>query len=372
MAIYPHPSKGKGWWLIRISHGRHNKQENITYQGTKAEAIAFEADLRGIPAESIHQKPTDILGRFLDWYYLENSTATATAAETTLPRIINRLGNKPLTHYRQTDYTRYKQHRAADGVSRKTVNIELGYWRALLNYAKNELQIPVPEMPKLYTKKQTRPPVKIVLTPDEIARLLAELHGDKKTIAMLYAFCGLRRDEALHLKRGNIDLERGLLHIRGKGDKSRIVPIVGDQLKQRIKKACIHHPKIKRGKQTDKHDKKRDKQNHEYLFICPRTNAPYTNIKKGIKAAALRAGITKPVHNHLLRHAGATAAIQAGVNLRSLQAMLGHSDIRMTEIYTHMAADLLIDEAAKMATLHNASAESAKHPPKKANGPRDI
>ena len=121
---------------------------------------------------------------------------------------------------------------------------------------------------------------------------------------------------------------------------------------ERIAKACIHYPKMRRGKQVDKNDKIRPKRNDEYLFISPYTGEPYQDIKKGIKNAAIRAGITKDVHNHLLRHSGATAAVQAGVNLRSLQAILGHSDIRMTEVYTHLAADFLIDEGAKMAALH--------------------
>ena len=372
MAIKKHPTKGPGWWQIRISHGRKGKDEYITYQGSEAEAIAFEADLRGIPVESQHQKPTDVLGRFLDWYYLENSKATAGAAEKSLPRIISALGNKALLFYRQSDYTRYKQRRANDGVTRKTVNIELGYWRALLNFAKNELKIPVGEYPKLYTKKQTRPPDKQPLTPAETARLLAELHGDKKTIAMLYAYCGLRRDEALHLTRGQVDMERGVLHIRGKGDKGRIVPIIGDELKTRLADACKHYPRMRRGKQIDPKDTIRDKKNDELLFISNKGRPgepakPYTNIKKGLKSAAQRAGITKPIHNHLLRHSGATAAIQAGVNLRSLQAMLGHSDIRMTEIYTHMAADLLLEEGEKMAKLHKASGMSGNETADKTN-----
>jgi len=363
MSIQQHPTKGRGWWQLRISHGRKGKDEYITYEGSEAEAMTFEADLRGIPAEAQHMRVNDVLGRFLSWYYLENSQSTASAAEKTLPRMIKLLHNKELRHFRQADYTRYKQKRSDDGVTRKTVNIELSYWRALLNFAQNELQVPIGDLPRLYTKKQTRPPNKQVLSPDETRRLLDQLHGDKKTIAMLYGYCGLRRSEALTLTKGMVDLERGILHIRGKGDKGRIVPIIGDELKSRLIEACIHYPKKRRGKQVDRNDCVRPKRNEEYLFICPSTDKPYLNIGKGLQLAAIRAGITKPVHNHLLRHSGATAAIQAGVNLRSLQAILGHSDIRMTEVYTHMAADFLIDEGEKMAALH-ASAQSAPAKPR--------
>lgn len=69
-------------------------------------------------------------------------------------------------------------------------------------------------------KKQTAPLVKVVLTPEEgINRLLQQLRGDKKTIVMLYSYCGLRRNEALTLQRRNIDLESGVLNIIGKGSK---------------------------------------------------------------------------------------------------------------------------------------------------------
>ena len=349
MAIYPHPTKGKGWWQIRLSHGRGKPQENITYEGTKAEAIAFEADLRGIPVESQNQKITDVLGRFLDWFHLENSAAHATAAEASLPRIINRLGNKALIHYRQADYHRYKLQRAKDGVKKRTVNIELGYFRSLLKFAETELGVAIGDLPKLYTKKQTRPPDIQPLSPDEIARLLEQLHGDKKTIAMLYAYCGLRRNEALTLTRGKIDLERKLIFIRGKGDKGRIVPIVGNELLQRLTTDCDN------------------KESDNFLWICKRTKEPYRNIKRSLKAAAHRANITKPVTNHLLRHSSATAAIHAGVNLRSLQMILGHSDSRITERYTHLAAEFLTEECEKLATLHNAAAMSANKRPKKSN-----
>lgn len=366
MSIKKHPTKGRGWWQLRISHGRNRRDEYITYEGSEAEAMAFEADLRGIPTESQHLRVKDVIGRFLDWYYLENSQSTASAAEKTLPRMIKLLHNKELSHFRQADYTRYKQKRAADGVTRKTVNIELSYWRAMLNYAKNELEVPIGDLPRLYTKRQTRPPNKQILSPDETRRLLDQLHGNKKTIAMLYGYCGLRRNEALSLTRGMVDLERGILHIRGKGDKGRIVPIIGDELKDRLIEACIHYPKKRRKKQIDPNDKVRPKKNDEYLFLCPNTDKPYLNIGKGLKSAAIRAGITKDVHNHLLRHSGATAAIQAGVNIRSLQAILGHSDIRMTEVYTHMAADFLIDEGEKMAALH-ARAQSMSGTPGSSN-----
>jgi len=345
MAIYPHPSKGHGWWRIRISHGRNEPQENITYQGTKAEAIALESELRGIPVESQHQKPTDILGRFLDWYSLDRAENTLVYAHAELPKVIERLGNKHLSLYRQNDYIRYKQQRAADGVKKRTCNIELATWRSMLNFAAEELHIPVGDLPKLYTRKQTTPPATNPLTPDETRALLDQLTGDKKTIAMLYAYCGLRRDEALTLTRGQVDLDRNILHLNGKGDKNRIIPIITDELHQRLK----NHSQ-KKGWAA-------------LLFISPKSKPdnpqPYKNIKKALLGAAKRAGIDKPIYNHLLRHSAATNALIGGVNIRALQMILGHSDVRVTELYTHMAAGVLQTEVEKISGIYGASAQSA-------------
>lgn len=135
MATYKHPTKGSGWWLIRISHGRGKKQENITYQGTEAAAIAFEAELRGIPQEAKDQRISDVIGRFLDWYHINRAARSVKDCESTLPRIIAILGNKHLSLLRQADYNRYKQTRLKAGVTKRTINIELTYFRALLRFA---------------------------------------------------------------------------------------------------------------------------------------------------------------------------------------------------------------------------------------------
>lgn len=341
MSVRPHPTKGPGWWQIRISQGYRKPEKTFKFQGTEAEAIAFEAEIRGIPQEAADQRPNDVLGRFLDWYGVHKAKRTVDEAHKMLPKVISAIDNRHISLLRQSDWDRYKAARLADGVTKRTINVELSYMRSLLNYARDELKIPIGDLPKLYTKRQTMPPPKTPLTPEETMRLLAELSKDKRTIMMLYSLCGLRRTEALTLRRKHVDLESGLLHVTGKGDKSRVVPIVGSELLELLKIAC------------------QGKDNNDWLFPNPRTGKngaplePYKDLKKSIKGAAKRAGITKDVWAHLLRHSGATAAIQAGVNVRELQGMLGHSDIRMTEIYTHLSADMLKGAGAKLDALYN-------------------
>lgn len=347
MSIHPHPTKGKGWWQIYISHGRKGKKRVFVFHGARAEAMAFEAELRGIPAEATGQTLQDILGRFLDWYGAHRAARTVSEATTILPKVIKAIGPRPVALLRQGDYTRYKQARLADGVTRRTINCELSYLSSMLRFAQDELHLVIGDRPKLYTRRQTLPPSRTPLTPDEIQRLVAQLKGDKATIVMLYAICGLRRTEALTLRRQHVDLTAGLLHVTGKGDTRRLVPIVGQELQQRLEAAC------------------KDKKPADYLFptrasVKAGNPQPYQDLKKTIKAAAIRAGIDKPVWTHLLRHSGATAAIQAGVGLRELQGILGHTDIRMTEIYTHLGSNILQTAAAKMATIHHLPAKTSQ------------
>jgi len=341
MAIREHPTKGPGWWQIRISQGYRKPEKNYVFRGTEAEACAFEAEIKGIPQEKADQRMNDVLGRFLDWYTVNKAARTVSEAHKMLPKVIAAVGNKHLSLLRQSDWTRYKQQRLEDGVKKRTINVELSYVRSLLKYARDEIQIPVGDLPKLYTKNQTLPPPTTPLTPEETLRLLGELEGDKRIIVMLYAYCGLRRTEGLTLKRKNIDLQAGLLHVTGKGNKSRIVPIVGKELLELLEHACA------------------GKKNDDWLFPNPQAEKngapqqPYKDLRGSLKNAAKRAGISKDVWNHLLRHSGATAAIQAGVSLRELQDILGHTDIRMTEIYTHISADMLKSSASKIAALYD-------------------
>ena len=216
-------------------------------------------------------------------------------------------------------------------------------WRSMLTFATKQIGVSIGDIPELYPRKQTRPPDKTPLTVNETSRLINHMKGDKQTICMLYAYCGLRRNEALTLTKEMVDLDRAMLHIRGKGDKPRLVPIVGKKLLEQLRRLC------------------QNKGRGEILFISPHSQPdhpqPYKNIKKSIKAAAKKAGIEKPVSNHLLRHSAATNAIIAGVNIRALQTILGHSDIRTTEQYTHMAGEIITAEALKMATLHDTATE---------------
>ena len=140
-------------------------------------------------------------------------------------------------------------------------------------------------------------------------------------IFLLYA-TGLRVSELVGLTTHQIDTKLGYLRVHGKGDKERIVPfapVAGDLLVTYIEK---HRRKVMPA--------------GDLLFDLTRQG--FWNI---LKAIALQAGIAKAVSPHMLRHSFATHLLQSGMNLRSLQMLLGHSDLSTTQIYTHVTPDHL-------------------------------
>ena len=147
---------------------------------------------------------------------------------------------------------------------------------------------------------------------------------DKAIIEMLYS-CGLRVSELCDLSLNNLYLDDDIIRIMGKGSKERLLPI-GGRAKQFLNQYLIHS---RPGFQKDK--------GSSSVFLSrngnPLTRAMINNIlNKWVQTA----GITKPVSPHTLRHSFATHLLEGGADLRFVQALLGHSDISTTQIYTHL------------------------------------
>lgn len=161
-----------------------------------------------------------------------------------------------------------------------------------------------------------------VLTRDEVARLLAAARpGRDRTILEVKYSGGLRLRELLGLKVGDIDSARMTLHIRrGKGQKERFVPISPRVLELLRAYWREYRP-------TD------------YLFPGLKPGLPLHDgtVQRLCKRTAKRAGLTKRVHPHTLRHSFATHLLEAGVDLLSVQKLLGHSHFNTTAKYLHIS-----------------------------------
>jgi len=165
-------------------------------------------------------------------------------------------------------------------------------------------------------------PLPKVLDKEEIRKMiLGTLNLKHRCLLLLLYGSGLRLGEVLNLLPSDVDRARGVLHIkRAKGKKDRMVPI---------------HPAL-----IDLMAKQmREGQHLTWIFEGSNPGERYSDrsLQNVVKQAAKRAGINRPVTAHMLRHSYATHLMEDGIDLRIIQTNLGHSSIKTTEIYTHVA-----------------------------------
>ena len=174
------------------------------------------------------------------------------------------------------------------------------------------------------------------LSRDQVDSLLAAPQGsepetvrDRAMLVLLYA-SGLRVSELCGLPLGAVDFRGGLLRVRGKGGKDRLVPTSGRalaELKQYLEAA---RPKLL-GKRTAR----------DFFVTRLGRRMSRQNFWQRLGRWARAAGITSELSPHTLRHSFATHLLAGGADLRAVQAMLGHSQIVTTEIYTHVGREHL-------------------------------
>ena len=169
------------------------------------------------------------------------------------------------------------------------------------------------------------------LSLEEVDQLLAQPDPstprglrDKALIEVLYA-TGLRVSELLSLKMGNLHLEEGYLTCVGKGDKERIVPI-GNEAAGWVRRyladgraALLQRPS-------------------PWLFVNARDGGQLSRVGfwKVLKEYGIKAGVSRDLSPHVIRHSFATHLLERGADLRAIQVMLGHADLSTTQIYTHV------------------------------------
>jgi integrase/recombinase XerD len=175
-----------------------------------------------------------------------------------------------------------------------------------------------------------------VLSAAEVERLLCSPSGDRPAsvrdramLELLYA-TGLRVSELVGLRIRNVNLEAGFVRTMGKGAKERVIPI-GQKAIEAVREYLDRGRSafVKRGTGSE-------------LFLNHRGKAiSRQGFWKIIKNHALRAGITKNLSPHSIRHSFASHLLEGGADLRSVQFMLGHADIATTQIYTHVTRSRL-------------------------------
>jgi integron integrase len=202
----------------------------------------------------------------------------------------------------------------------------------------------------------------VVLTAKEIQGIFDRMSGTPKLMAMIIYGCGLRLQECLTLRIKDVDLEQNIVIVRsGKGDKDRRT-VLPESLKDQLIEHCAAVRSL--------HEKDRDKSlpgvflpgalekkypnagkewgwfwlfPSQSLSVDPRTHTIRrhhmhpASLQKAFKSAVIQAGIAKQASVHTLRHSFATHLLESGYDIRTIQELLGHTNLQTTMIYTHVA-----------------------------------
>jgi integrase/recombinase XerD len=206
---------------------------------------------------------------------------------------------------------------------KREIDKERKYFSSLINWA-SEQGYCVNQFPRLKNMYKT-PPLPRFLSRSEVMQILDAMQQPYiKTMFSLMYYAGMRRAEVLSLRWTQVDTTNKTIYIIGKGSKERTVPIL-DTLAMLFKKL----PK-----------------DNEYVFPSSKTGNQWHEIvlRRALKKAVEKACITKRVTPHMLRHSFATHLREAGKGLDIIQGLLGHADLKTTQIYAKV-----VDEQSRKA-----------------------
>lgn len=210
--------------------------------------------------------------------------------------------------------------------------------------------------------RKTEPRVPVVMTCGEVLALLDRLDGDTRLAAEMQYGAGLRLSEVVRLRVKDVDRQRGQVIVRGgKGDKDRVT-VLPVQVKEKLERRM---ESLRRVYETDRANglpgaklpealaRKMPKaaERWEWFWLFPAQEIsvdPEDGVRRryhlhpktygeALASAAREAGIEKRITTHVLRHSFATHLLEGGTDLRTIQELLGHGDVKTTEIYTHVA-----------------------------------
>jgi integrase/recombinase XerD len=284
------------------------------------------------------------LARYLESLRLDSGASphTVAAYRRDLMQLARKLGEdcriSAITPAQCEEYLAELAHQGmeASSIARKTSAI-----RRFFKFCCLELQLRVSPAELLETPS-LRARLPQVLSIAEVERLLEaaarglpysekiadSLRARDRTLVLLLYATGLRVSELVGLRLENIDLGGGFLRVRGKGSKERLVPFApeaGDQLSRYLEQ-----------------DRQALGPKGDIVFLGARGTAlTRQSFWRILKQLARASGLPESLSPHGLRHSFATHLLQSGMNLRSLQMLLGHSDLSTTQIYTHVTPEHL-------------------------------
>jgi len=295
---------------------------------------------RGLRYTDSTMSDADVIDAFLDSSWAEQGLARSTMQAyrsdlSGFSRWLKAQGNNLCTAGGE-DIQMYLASRLQKGTRASSVARILSAIRLFYRYAKRHALRGDDPCAQVITPKPSRH-LPTVLNEQETETLLNTPDvgtpkglRDRAMLELLYA-CGLRVSELVSLKQGQINMKTGVLRLVGKGMKERLVPFgecATDWLERYLRES---RPLLLEGRPQT-----------EDLFVTRQGRAMSRQaFWQMLRRMTQKAGITKPLTPHTLRHTFATHLLNHGADLRVVQMLLGHSDLATTQIYTHVAHDKL-------------------------------
>ena len=247
---------------------------------------------------------------------------------------------KRMTEIKKSDTSQYISYLFSQNLKSSSVNRKISSLKTFFNFLlKKKLVKANPFAEQIMPKKPISLPKSI--SEDDVVKLLGApkvdtLIGlrDRAMLELLYA-SGVRISELVNIKYSDLDLERNIMKVFGKGSKERLVPF-GEDASQWIS-AYI-----------DQRKKNKELASIKYIFLNNRGSKISRHaFWHRLKEYCLEIGLKNDISPHTLRHAFATHLLNRGADLRSVQVLLGHSDLSTTQIYTHIAKQRLSELVKK-------------------------
>jgi integrase/recombinase XerD len=290
-------------------------------------------------AASSSQPPSTeaVIDKFLDAIWMERglSSNTLGAYRADLLALQRWLAqrDKSLIYGTRADLLAFIAWRAKEGAKPRSTARQLSSFRRFYRFLLREgvitedptLKIDMPKIGRALPQSLTESEVEALLGAPDVHDPIG--HRDRTMLEVLYA-TGLRVSELINLRQGQINANQGVLRVRGKGDRERLIPL-GEEAQRWIRE-FVGGPRVEI--LLERHT--------DYLFPTRRgdrmTRQAFWHI---IKRYARKAEILAKLSPHTLRHAFATHLLNNGADLRVVQMLLGHSDLSTTQIYTHVARE---------------------------------
>ena len=242
-----------------------------------------------------------------------------------------------LDESKQSDQSKISSRPDSPRLSSESVYLEIAALRAFYRFAENERLLPANVAENLSLPRRWKRLPKALIN-DEITKLLVpelpetpESLCDQAILELAYA-SGLRLAELKSVRLEQLHLDAGFINVIGKGNKERVVPVGRKAVEALNRYLTVGRPKLVTPKSPAN------------VFLTKR-GTPFASVTLWlrIKRRVQRAGVSRNITPHMLRHSFATHLLEHGADLRVIQELLGHANISTTEVYTHVTGNRLRD-----------------------------